>query len=67
MSIDEHKKAGRGRPRVDTELLRARMSRADVNALNEWRELQKPVPTRSEAIRQLVKLGIAASIPRNSK
>lgn len=67
MSIDEHKKSRRGRPPVDSELLRARMSRADLTAIDEWRARQRPVPKRPEAVRQLVKLGINASIPHNSK
>jgi hypothetical protein len=36
------------------------MSADDVDAIDAWRRIQADVPSRSEAIRRLVALGLAA-------
>jgi hypothetical protein len=44
-----------GRPRVDSEELRARMERPLIDALDAWIAAQPdPKPTRPEAIRRLL-------------
>ena len=54
MSIGEHKKSARGRPKVDSEMVRARFERRVLDALDHWRVEQPDQPSRSEAIRRLV-------------
>jgi hypothetical protein len=68
MSIDARIKSKRGRPTVDTEEVRARLGRPLLSSLDAWIAAQPdPKPSRSEALRTLIKPGIDASIPRNSK
>ncbi len=51
-----------GRPKVDSELLRARMERGLIDRLDGWISKQTdPKPSRPEAIRKLVELGLIAS------
>lgn len=60
MSIDEHKKSKRGRPRVDSDIVRARMERSLLTALDQWIEKQpEPKPSRPEAVRRIVKAALA--------
>jgi hypothetical protein len=33
--------------------------RSQLEAIDEWREGQRPIPSRNEAIRQLIDLGLA--------
>jgi hypothetical protein len=55
MSIGEHKKSVRGRPKVDSEMVRARFERRVLDTLDRWRADQpEPKPSRPEAIRRLV-------------
>ena len=55
MPSDMLEKSKRGRPTVDSELLRARMERPLINALDAWIAAQPdPRPTRPEAIRRLL-------------
>jgi hypothetical protein len=55
MSIDEHKKDSRGRPKVDSEMVRARFERQTLNRVDQWRaEQPDPKPSRPEAVRRLV-------------
>jgi hypothetical protein len=55
MSIDEHKKSFRGRPKVDSEMVRARIERPLLDALDAWTAAQpEPRPSRPEAIRRLL-------------
>ncbi len=55
MSIDEHKKSKRGRPRVDSDIVRSRMDRRLLSALDAWIERQpEPKPGRPEAVRRLL-------------
>lgn len=44
-----------GRPRVDSEPVRLRMERADLDALDEWRSAQPDQPERPEAARRLIR------------
>jgi hypothetical protein len=39
------------------------MSADDVDAIDVWRRIQDDLPTRSEAIRRLVALGLAGKKP----
>ena len=56
MSINVDKKSGRGRPRVDSEIVTARVGRAVLDALDAWRGRQpEPKPTRPEAVRAALK------------
>jgi AMMECR1 domain-containing protein len=60
MSIDEHKKDSRGRPKVDSEMVRARFERQTLNRVDEWRaEQPNPKPSRPEAVRRLVEKGLS--------
>jgi hypothetical protein len=55
MSIDEHKKSSRGRPKVDSEMVRARLERQTLDAMDAWIAAQpEPRPSRSQAIRRLL-------------
>ena len=38
-----------------------RLSAAQVRAVDEWRRVQEDLPSRPEAIRRLVELGLKAS------
>lgn len=64
MSIDNGK-SRRGRPRVDSEDVSARMERGMLDAVDAWIAAQpEPRPGRSEAIRRLVAeaLGMPAAV-----
>jgi hypothetical protein len=55
MSIDEHKKSSRGRPKVDSEMVRTRLERKMLDAIDAWISAQPdPKPSRPEAIRRLI-------------
>jgi hypothetical protein len=44
-----------------------RLQPAAMKMLDAWRAAQgEPCPTRAEALRRLMKIGVEASIPRNS-
>jgi hypothetical protein len=59
MSIDARKK-NRGRPRVDSEEVRARVERPLLIAIEQWIASQpEPRPTRPEAIRRLLEKALA--------
>ncbi|MBA1373221.1 CopG family transcriptional regulator [Sphingomonas ursincola] len=53
-TLNEHKKR-MGRPPVDSEPVRLRMERADLDALDQWREAQPDLPARPEAARRLIR------------
>ena len=56
MSINVDKKSARGRPRVDSEIVTARVGRVLLEALDAWRDRQLgPKPTRPEAVRAALK------------
>jgi hypothetical protein len=50
-----------GRPKVDSELLTARFVRADLDAIDAWSAAQPDTPSRPEALRRLVRLGLTSS------
>jgi hypothetical protein len=58
MSIDSAKKSTKGRPAVDSEAVNVRMERPQLAALDDWRRAQPDLPTRPEAIRRLIEMGI---------
>jgi hypothetical protein len=61
MSILARKKSGRGRPPIDSEEVRSRFSRELLDRVDGWIALQlDPKPTRSEAVRRLVGIGLSA-------
>jgi len=52
MSIDVDKKSARGRPRVDSDIVTARLHRPVLDALDAWRDAQEDKPGRPEAVRR---------------
>jgi hypothetical protein len=53
-SINETKKPKKGRPTVDSEPVNLRLPRELLVALEEYRRGMPSIPTRPEAIRQLM-------------
>jgi hypothetical protein len=51
-------KSKRGRPAVDTEAVNVRLERAALSLIDDWRRVQPNLPTRPEAIRRLIHLGL---------
>ena len=47
-----------GRPPVDSEAVKVRMERAQLDKLDMWRAAQNDAPNRPEAIRRLVEKGL---------
>jgi hypothetical protein len=47
-----------GRPFVDSEPVTVRVERKQMIALDDWRRLQEDLPSRPEAIRRLIELGL---------
>jgi len=43
------------------------MMASEVRAIEEWRRHQPDLPTRAEAIRRLIQLGLAASAPTSTR
>ena len=39
------------------------MMASEVHAIEEWRQQEPDLPTRAEAIRSLIELGLTASAP----
>jgi hypothetical protein len=60
MSIASAKKPLKGRPPTDSEAVNVRLERERITALDEWRRTQLDLPTRPEAIRRLIELGLSA-------
>jgi metal-responsive CopG/Arc/MetJ family transcriptional regulator len=61
VSIDEHKKSFRGRPKVDSEMIRSRLQRRLLDRLDAWIARQpEPKPSRPEAIRRLIEKALAS-------
>ncbi|TFZ59476.1 CopG family transcriptional regulator [Methylorubrum sp. Q1] len=54
MSIDGLKKRGRGRPQVDSEVVRSRVHRPLLDALDAWARDQADQPDRAETVRRLL-------------
>jgi hypothetical protein len=63
MSIDSTRKSTKGRPSVDSEAVNVRMERPQLTRLDDWRRRQVDMPSRPEAIRRLIDLGLAAKRP----
>ena len=61
MSIADAKKSTRGRPAVDSEAVNVRMERLMLVALDDWRRARSDLPTRPEAIRRLIEVGLEAT------
>lgn len=53
-SIDDTNKRKKGRPAVDTEAVNLRLPREIIDAIEEYRRKQRDIPTRPEAIRQML-------------
>jgi hypothetical protein len=47
-----------GRQFVDSEPVTVRVERKQMIALDDWRRLQEDLPSRPEAIRRLIELGL---------
>lgn len=43
------------------------MSPSELRAVDEWRRAQPDLPSRAEAIRRLIDLGIAANAPKSAR
>jgi Arc/MetJ-type ribon-helix-helix transcriptional regulator len=54
MSIDNVKKSKLGRPSVDTEAVTVRLPRDMLEAIEAYRREQETIPSRPEAIRQML-------------
>jgi hypothetical protein len=62
MSNDDVKKLRTGRPSIDSEAITVRMTREQIEALDDWRRVQSDLPGRPEAIRRLIALGLVAVV-----
>jgi uncharacterized protein len=51
-------------PEEQTERFQMRVSKGFFAMVDEWRRKQADIPSRTEAIRRLVQLGIDAPAPR---
>ena len=58
--IDDIKKSKRGRPPVESEPVTVRMTTDALYDLDNWRRKQPDLPSRPEAIRRLVEIGLKA-------
>lgn len=58
MSINETNKPKRGRPSVDSEAINLRLPRDVLDIVDDFRRGQSDLPTRPEAVRRLILLGI---------
>jgi len=61
-SIDNIKKSKTGRPSVDTEAVTLRLPREMIESIDGFRRHAMDLPTRPEAIRRLLKAGMAVSV-----
>lgn len=66
MSIDSAKKPSKGRPKVDSEAVNVRIERPWLTVLDTWRSEQTDLPTRPEAIRRLIQIGLNATKTKSS-
>jgi hypothetical protein len=55
------KKSNKIRPQEDGSAVYVRLAMAHLTALDEWRLQQPDLPSRAEAIRRLMELGLSAS------
>jgi hypothetical protein len=65
-TLNSAKKSRKGRPSVDSEAVNVRMERPQLRKLDEWRRAQSDLPTRPEAIRRLIELGLEAAKVRGT-
>lgn len=49
-----------GRPTVDSEAVTVRLLREMITQIDNWRREQPDIPTRPEAMRRLVLLGLSS-------
>ena len=54
MSIDGPKKS-RGRPAVDSEAVKVRLQRADLDLIDRWIAANEPGASRPEAVRRIIR------------
>jgi hypothetical protein len=59
--LNSAKKPQKGRPAVDSEAVNVRIERPQIVALDDWRRQQTDLPSRPEAIRRMIKLGLKAA------
>lgn len=57
-SIDGSKKPKKGRPPVDTAAVNLRLPQDTISAIDDYRRHLDGLPTRPEAIRRLIELGL---------
>ena len=60
MSTDIVGPKKRGRPSVDSEAVKVRIERTDLDDLDSWREAQPDQPGRPEAVRRLLRKALDA-------
>jgi hypothetical protein len=60
-AVNSAKKPVKGRPVVDSEAVNVRIERDMLGALDDWRRGQSDLPSRPEAIRRLIEVGLAAA------
>jgi hypothetical protein len=53
-------KKRRGRPEVESEAVNVRIVKSGLESIDAWRRTQEDLPSRPEAIRRLVELGLKA-------
>ena len=51
---------------METERFQMRVDKSFIEKIDEWRRTQKDLPTRSEAIRRLVEIGLGKKSSRKS-
>lgn len=61
MSIPGAEKPKKGRPSVDSEAVNVRLERSGLVDLDHWRRSQADLPSRPEAIRRLMEVGLKAA------
>jgi hypothetical protein len=66
-TVSSAKKSARGRPSVDSEAVNVRIERPQLSKLDDWRRSQPDLPTRPEAIRRLIELGLEAAKAQREK
>lgn len=60
MSINNIEKRGRGRPATDATPVLVRIQPDQIEKIDAWSDKQKDEPSRPEAIRRLVEIGLKA-------
>jgi hypothetical protein len=60
-TLNSAKKLSKGRPVVDSEPVNVRIERSQIVALDDWRRQQTDLPSRPEAVRRMIKLGLKAA------